>query len=54
MPKATHVITITGPARSTAAKVLGQSAAVYGQADLNRRLKEAKTLGVPVKVTKVK
>ena len=54
MPKATH--TITGSSSSVWAKLTGKNTetiAVYGQADLNRRLAEARKHGAQVTVRPV-
>lgn len=49
MPKPTHIIT-----DNTRHHPLGNSAAVYGDEDLKRRLAAAKDLGVNVTVKKAK
>lgn len=56
MPKPTHIL--TGPAdNSPLQKIHGrstESVSVYGKADLDRRLAEAKAAGVKVTVKPVK
>lgn len=54
MPEATH--TITGRASTPIARLTGETtetSAVYGQADLDRRLAEAREQGIEVDVTPI-
>lgn len=54
MPKATHVVTVRPTGKQTITEhIVGGPAYVYGQADLRRRLADARKTGITLIVRKI-